>query len=255
MTNKKERFTQDEIPYEILAKFGLSQEMIDDLPQSVMQRLLSGGTTPLLPLQTENVNRLMVEVLARIYFVRLNDGTVEVGFIPQLAEEDLSAFSQKQQDELEEGNIIIASIADKGDCYVQLDKELNQVMYVPTTIISQNIYILTHTFQLEEDDKKRLEDGDIIEMNVKNHIISIGIDLTDMTGIRMTDGDKEEWKQEAGIDNLPRYSFGLFGCWQCDEHHVLSYIAEEDYTPELLEEQQRTQSMHAAEAQLRQLKI
>ena len=38
---KIEHFTAEEIPYEILAKFGLTHEMIDDLPQNVMLRLLS----------------------------------------------------------------------------------------------------------------------------------------------------------------------------------------------------------------------
>ena len=32
-----ERFTPQEIPYEILERFGLTREMIDDLPQNVMQ--------------------------------------------------------------------------------------------------------------------------------------------------------------------------------------------------------------------------
>ena len=49
-----ERFTPQEIPYEILERFGLTREMIDDLPQNVMQRLLSARTTPVLPIFTEN---------------------------------------------------------------------------------------------------------------------------------------------------------------------------------------------------------
>ena len=49
----KEHFKQEEIPYGILAnipygilaKFGLTQEMIEDLPQNVIHRLLSSRTT------------------------------------------------------------------------------------------------------------------------------------------------------------------------------------------------------------------
>ena len=35
----KENFTERDIPYELLEKHGLSQAMIDDLPQSVMNKL------------------------------------------------------------------------------------------------------------------------------------------------------------------------------------------------------------------------
>ena len=51
-----ERFKEQDIPYDDLAKFGLTQEMIDDLPQSVMTRLLSSRETPLLPLTTKTVD-------------------------------------------------------------------------------------------------------------------------------------------------------------------------------------------------------
>ena len=34
---KVERFQDNEIPYELLASFGLSKEMVDDLPQKVLE--------------------------------------------------------------------------------------------------------------------------------------------------------------------------------------------------------------------------
>ena len=44
------KFSESEIPYEELANFGLSQEMIDDFPESIMNKFLSGQRTPLLPM-------------------------------------------------------------------------------------------------------------------------------------------------------------------------------------------------------------
>ena len=46
----KEDFTERDIPYEILEQHGLTHEMIDDLPQNVMEKLLHGEFTPLLPI-------------------------------------------------------------------------------------------------------------------------------------------------------------------------------------------------------------
>ena len=45
------KFSESEIPYEELANFGLSQEMIDDFPESIMNKFLSGQRTPLLPIE------------------------------------------------------------------------------------------------------------------------------------------------------------------------------------------------------------
>jgi len=54
--NKIEKFTEEEIPFEILANFGVTQEMMDDLPTSVRNQFLSGRTTPVIPIATENVD-------------------------------------------------------------------------------------------------------------------------------------------------------------------------------------------------------
>lgn len=37
-----QRIEENEIPYEELRKFGLTQEMIDDLPEPIMNKLLGG---------------------------------------------------------------------------------------------------------------------------------------------------------------------------------------------------------------------
>lgn len=34
-------------------------------------------------------------------------------------------------------------------------------------------------------------------------------------------------------NKLPRYSFGIYGCWVNDENNNLSYVNEEDYTDEM----------------------
>lgn len=43
------KFTENEIPYEDFERMGFSQEMIDDLPETIMNRLLSGeNNSPIL---------------------------------------------------------------------------------------------------------------------------------------------------------------------------------------------------------------
>lgn len=256
-----ERFTQQEIPYDILMKFGLTQKMIDDLPENVTKRFLAGQTTPVLPILMENVEGQKVMSHARISLVRLKDGTVDVCFAPQWMDEDLKAFTQEQQEKLRLGEVTLADMPEKGQCYIQYDDAISQVMAVPVGVIDHNISILTHSFYITDEKKKKLQDGDIIELQIndnnltaRDEIISIGVDLNEITGIRIAFGDERVWKEDAKADRLPKYNFGIYGCWIADDENVLSYIAEEDYTDEIEQEMARKGSQRAAQEQLQQMK-
>lgn len=48
MTNK--RFHRDEYPFDILGEFGLTENMIYDLPDYVHENIEMGGMSPLLPI-------------------------------------------------------------------------------------------------------------------------------------------------------------------------------------------------------------
>lgn len=250
-----EIFSEKEIPYGILENFGLTHEMIDDLPQNVMQRFLAGRATPVLPIVTENTEGHKVKSLARISLVRMNDGTVDICFAPRWVDKNLSEFTNEQQEKLKLGSVATAVMPGKGSCYIQFDDTINQVMAVPVAVISHNIAILTRSFDLSDSNKNTLEDGGVVEMNIDDKTVSAGIDLNEMSGIRIANGDIIAWQQDATTDRLPKYNFGLFGCWMADDENILTYVAEEDYTQEILDEQKRVQTQNAAEAQLSQLKV
>ena len=44
------KFQEDEVPYAILEEFGLTQEMIEDLPVDVYHDILNGRLSPVLPI-------------------------------------------------------------------------------------------------------------------------------------------------------------------------------------------------------------
>lgn len=246
-----ESFTRTEIPYGILKKFGLTQEMIDDLPGNVMHRFLTAHHTPVLPIITENAEGQKVRSFARISLVRLEDGTVDVCFAPQWEDEDLSEFTQEQQDILKDGGVTTAMMPGKGRSFVQLDEAINQVMTVPAAVINQNINILTRNIALDDTDRETLEEGGVIQMNIDGQMVSAGIDLNEPSGIRMAKGDIITWQEDAKADRLPRFNFGIFGCWLADDDNVLTYVAEDDFGPEILAEQKRTGMANAAQAQMK----
>ena len=45
-------FDEKEMPYGTLERFGLTQEMIEDLPTDVLQNILNGRHSPVLPVHS-----------------------------------------------------------------------------------------------------------------------------------------------------------------------------------------------------------
>lgn len=244
-----ERFSEQEIPYEQLATFGLSQEMIDDLPRSVMTRLLSSHETPLLPLKTKNVEGENVEGYAKVLLVRTSDGQVNAAFISRWESDELSNYSPEQQQMLKDGMVSTTDLPGKGLCFIQFDDTIKQVIATPTSLIRQNLDILAKEIDLSDEDYNRLMEGEVVQIETVDDTFSIGVDLNDDMGIRLAHGNKQEWREEAKAEKLPKYNFGIYGCWMTDDFGNLSYVKEDDYTPEIEAEQQRKSLQNAASAQ------
>lgn len=210
-----ERFSESEIPYDKLARFGLTQEMIDDLPQVIMQRLLASRETPMLPIVTENQNGNKVLSEARIALVRIDDGTVGVAFSPKWETSDLSEFQESQQRTLLAGKVILVDVKDKGACFVLYDDTIQQAMTVPVGVIRHNISLLGNDLGRSIRQCEDIAKGKVIQIaDERGNITSVGVDLQEMLGLRSADGDTLAWQQEAMADKLPPYSFGIYGCCQ-----------------------------------------
>ena len=245
-----ERFSEQEIPYEQLATFGLSQEMIDDLPRSVMTRLLSSHETPLLPVKTKNVDGEEVEGYAKVLLVRTTDGQVNAAFITRWESDELSNYTPDQQQVLKDGKVSTVELPGKGLCFIQFDDTIKQVIATPTSFVRQNLDILVKDISLSSEDYDRIMDGEVVQVETVDDTFSIGVDLNDDMGIRLAHGSKQEWREEAKAEKLPKYNFGIYGCWMTDDFGNLSYVSEDDYTAEMEAEQQRAGQQHVASAQL-----
>lgn len=240
-----ERFKEQDIPYDDLAKFGLTQEMIDDLPQSVMIRLLSSRETPLLPLKTKTVDGDDVISFARISLIRTSDGSVNAVFIPRWESNDLSEYTPEQQKKLKSGMVMV-----KDNNYIQFDDAIQQVISIPKDIIRQNLNILASEISLSRANYTKLMNGEVVQLGGKKETFSIGIDLNDNMGIRISKGSMMAWREETEVEKLPHYNFGLYGCWLSDDLGNLSYVPEEEYTDEMGAEQLRAGRQRAAAAQM-----
>lgn len=252
--NKIEKFTDEEIPYEILANFGVTQEMMDDLPACVRNKFLSGRTTPVIPIVTENVDGDRVESYAKMALVRKVNGDVDVVFIPMWEAYDLSDFDEEIRNKLISKQVATTDVSGKGRCYIQFDDTINQAIFVPVGVINKNLSSISNTYGWHDLDDMAVQEGNIVPVEVQGETYSVGIDLNELTGIRIVHGNEQDWKEEVKANNLPEYNFGIYGCWIADDNNHMKYVSEEDYDDNIRAEQKRIAGQNAAAAHMQQMR-
>ena len=250
---KVEKFSETDIPYGILEQFGMTEEMVEDLPLPVMNDLLAGKLTPVIALKIKKKKEEELEEImtyARFCLLREDDGSVDVQFVPVWSYNNLEGYTDDEKDILLEGKVLIHDVPGKGVCYVQFDNDVNQVMAVPVMILSNNIKNLANAIGLTEEQIKDIHDCKVVEIEGEDDTISIGIDLKaeNLGCLRPADGDSSVWREEGKEINLNKYNFGVYGCWIVDDLQNLKYVPEEEYTQEMNDEMQRRGQQNAASA-------
>lgn len=243
-------FTEQDIPYGVLQQFGLSQEMIDDLPTCIMTRLLSGNETPALPLVTRTDDGEDTIAHARLMLVRTQEGATDVCFIPKWDTNELKDYDSDIQQMLKNGKVTVAEVPGRGKCFVQFDDMVGQVVSIPFAIINQNISVEIAGLGLDLGDMETLRGGEPIEYSNEKGMVSMGVDLMNDFGLRITKGGISEWREEANANKLNKYNFGIYGCWTSDGFGNLNYIKEDDYTEDMEAEMQRQGQQRAARASM-----
>lgn len=226
----KTHFGMDDIPYDILEEHGLSQQMVDDLPEEVIQKLLSGERTPVLPLIIKGVKGK-----AKISLVDTEDG-IDVMVMPYFSQAKLDEFEEEQRNILLEGHVLLAT-QDGEETYFQLDDETNQIVSCPKSAILNNVQVLEQQDSIDAETAKSLIEGKASTFSRDGGTLTYEVDLTEETGIKTSKG--EVVATEKTEEKLPRFSFGIYGCWVNDEAGNLSYVEEDNYTPEMMEAQER----------------
>lgn len=239
----KSQFEESEFPYEVLSQFGLTSEMIEDLPTRVINDIKDGRRTPVLPVRIFDDDGNDIKSRARFALVRKEDNTVDVLFYPELLKADLSKFDDKQKDLLLSGKSIIATVEDKDGqaitSFVQIDRETNQVLSASVQMIARNLQTISDQIGLSAVEQTSLQKGEVVTFSKDDEYpISVGIDLNDRTGLRFTPGDENQWRDQNKRE-WDKYTFGAFGCWVVDDNGQFDYVAEDDYTEELWNEQKK----------------
>ncbi len=89
---KRERIELNELPYQTLAQFGLTQEMIEGLPMNVLEDLADGRHSPVLPIEVADESGERIKSRTSLAFIRKMDGQVDVVFYPALKNSPLERY-------------------------------------------------------------------------------------------------------------------------------------------------------------------
>lgn len=233
-----QRIEENEIPYEELGKFGLTQEMIDDLPEPIMNKLLGGMRTPLLPIEQVDEDGVIHKDFARIRLIKEGE-QVHPMFLPVKNKGNLEYFTGEEKEALERGKVLKVILPSNSSWnYVQLDSSTNSIISVKSNLVDNNLSLLANNMGMDEDHILKLENGEVVTLENDNQMLSIGIDLNEETGILNVKGDAQAWQKERdGIFAFDKYNFGIYGCWTRDDKGMLSYVPEDEYTEEMCVEQ------------------
>lgn len=246
---KRNSFEESEVPYQTLAKFGLTHEMIEDLPMHVLDDISNGRPSPVLPVSMEVNEGYSIKSRTRFALVRMADGNVDVMFYPVLKYAPLDKFTKEQQELLKQGKAVVTDVnmpdGNSIKAFVQIDGETNQVMAVPTPVIGRNLQVLSDELSLGGTELKSIQNGEALTFAIEDEPVTVGIDLKSDTGIRFANGDGEQWRKE-GKREWDKYTFGIYGCWVMDDDGNLDYVPEEEYTEELWNEQKKAAGRHAS---------
>lgn len=243
LSMKQVRFELSELPYQTLARFGLTQEMIEDLPMHVLEDLCQGRHSPVLPIRVAGEGNETFLSRTRISFIKKEDGQTDVVFYPVLKSSPLKRYNETEQKQLLAGKTIIAGIETSdgrhSKAFVQIDPETKQVLSVPTPVLGRNLQVIAEEMHLSSTELKGLQLGEPLTLAVDEQPITVGIDLNERTGIRFCSGDGQQWKERTKRE-WDKYTFGVYGCWVMDDEGNLDYVPEEEYTEELWNEQKKS---------------
>lgn len=173
------------------------------------------------------------------FMLTLTFGKVDVLFYPCKETCDIEQYDDFQQEKLLQGKSVIDDVVtNEGNtirAFIQVDKETNHVIYVPTPVIGKNIQILAEDFGLSTAELQSLHNGEPFTFMTDSEPLTVGIDLRDKTGIRFCTGDIARW-MELGQKTMSKYNFGINGCWIKNDDGSLDNVKEDDYTEEIMAE-------------------
>ena len=174
---KKVQFYESEYPYDTLEKFGLTREMIEDLPMHVLDDLSAGLRSPLLPIKVKNDSGDEIACRSRFSFVYSEEGKVQAVFYPALKTAPLEKFGAEEQKSLFAGKTIVSEVTLPDGlstrAYIQIDPETRQVITAPASLIENNLKLASDAFHLAQQEVTSIKNGKPLTFAIGNTYLKL----------------------------------------------------------------------------------
>ena len=242
---QEKRFHREDYPPDILSEFGLTEEMIYDLPDFVHESIEMGGKSPLLPITIQQPFG-ETQFYAKFCLFETENG-MDVLFFPKLKSINLDQFAEHDKKLLLAGKVIVADIEDRKEdadgvepriikAFVQIDKDTNDVLYAPTQVIGRNLSAIAGEYDLDGEQLQRFWKGELVTITESHdqgidEPVTIGVDLFSDKGVVVIPGTADLWENIVRR-TMPEYSFGNDGCW-VNRQGQLQYVPEDEFTKEI----------------------
>ncbi len=228
-------FRLNEIPFAVLERVGLTQEMVEDLPERVLEAICEGRRSPLLPIRVHGAgDGPDVMLRARFRLRRDPDGNVSVWFLPQSGGMPLGGPGGGDAAALDGGLAVLAPHGFPGGaeapCLHQKDPLTGAVLYAPSAQVARNAERIADAFGLSPADVGDLNRGVPVTVRDGARQATVGLDLNEPTGFLHVEGDGAAFRRARLQPLAEKYSFGLNGCWVQSGEGRLEYVPEEMYS-------------------------
>ena len=199
----KRNFIAEEVPFDDLAKLGISKKNFLELNKQSLDKILSGGYSPVMEMKL-NTDKGQVAFLGKIRLMRQNNRTT-VRVMPARQEVEIKPQLQKQLqpqeiEALKNGDIVQKEIIRNGrkNLYtLQIDRETNNMLMARSRelMFPQSI----QGVELGIEQRKQMREGKAVELSVGNSKVTVGVDLREAGGIKIMQGDMMKWERERAI--------------------------------------------------------
>ena len=90
---------------------------------------------------------------------------MDILIAPRSEMADLEDFTPDEQNTLRSGKVIITKMPGKEQCFVQLDDKTNRVLYIPVSLMEDNLATLQSELELSNEQVAQMCTGNVLSVD------------------------------------------------------------------------------------------
>lgn len=199
---------EKEIPYEKLAKLGISREQTLSMPKDLLEPLLSGKVTPLVQAHVRSPKGDLYSIPLKLQLVRDKErGVLLMTYPVRLQMKSDLKLNQDQLTQLNNGEVIRKEVRDSNGTrhmqFIQMDMETKSLIRRNAKDLKINDQIASlekvKDIQLGQNQKDAIKEGKPVELEIGDQKVTVGLDNREPNGFKVVNGDMDEWNKQQKI--------------------------------------------------------